>query len=123
MTRTDWIVYKVSVLCVVCSQFCDMTYELLHVGSRRSQEEEEKLTSQVARLEREKTEAANARADAAEARASAETVRADAAEARADAAESKAKKEVAEKMEEKWTILALRCDKAQHAEGVDVREL
>ena len=54
MTRTDWIVYKVSVLCVVCSLFCDMTYEL-YVGSRRSQEEEETLTSQVARLEREKT--------------------------------------------------------------------
>ena len=62
----------------------------------------------MARLEREKTaerkqtEAANARADAAE--------------ARADAAESKAK-------EGKWTILALRCDKAQHTDSVDVREL
>ena len=86
-----------------------MTYELLYVGSRRSQEKEKTA-------ERKQTEAANARADAAEAQA-------DAANARADAAESKAKKEVAEKMEGKWTILALRCDKAQHAEGVDVREL
>ncbi|XP_062523677.1 uncharacterized protein LOC134198323 isoform X2 [Corticium candelabrum] len=83
-------------------------------GSRRSQEKEETLTSRVARLEREKTaerkqtEAANARADAAE--------------ARADAAESKAKKEVAEKKEGKWTILALRCDKAEHAERVDIND-
>ena len=97
-----------SVLCVVCSLFCDVTYELLYVGSRRSQEKEETLTSRVARLEREK---------------SAERKQTEAANARADAAESKAKKEVAEKMEGKWTIFALRCDKAQHAERVDVREL
>ena len=58
-----------------------MTYEL-YVGSRRSQEEEETLTSQVARLEREKT---------------AERKQTEAANARADAAESKAK-------EGKWTI-------------------
>ncbi|XP_062523506.1 uncharacterized protein LOC134198182 isoform X2 [Corticium candelabrum] len=77
-------------------------------GSRRSQEKEKTA-------ERKQTEAANARADAAEAQA-------DAANARADAAESKAKKEVAEKMEGKWTILALRCDKAQHAEGVDIND-
>ncbi|XP_062523446.1 uncharacterized protein LOC134198124 isoform X1 [Corticium candelabrum] len=51
-------------------------------GSRRSQEEEETLTSQVARLEREKT---------------AERKQTEAANARADAAESKAK-------EGKWTI-------------------